>query len=210
MRVAIVDYGMGNLGSVRRALAELGAAATIVERPEQLAEAERIILPGVGSFADGMAHLDGGGWSAALRSQVREAGKPLLGICLGMQLLADSGSEGGKGIDTPGLGLISGTVVRLDELGCTLRIPHVGWNSIVPDASAALFSGIPAGTDFYFVHSYTFRPARPQDTLARTDYGISVVAAVGDGNVLGTQFHPEKSSRAGFRLLKNFLQFPPC
>lgn len=210
MKVAIVDYGMGNLGSVRRALAELGASAVIAEQPAQLAEAERIILPGVGSFADGMAHLDGRGWSEAIRRQVQENGKPLLGICLGMQLLAGSGSEGGNGNDTPGLNLIPGDVVRLDTLGCTLRIPHVGWNAITLPGESRLFTGIPPATDFYFVHSYAFRPACPEDVLASTEYGIPVVAAVGRGHVFGTQFHPEKSSKAGFRLLKNFLAHTLC
>jgi imidazole glycerol-phosphate synthase subunit HisH len=210
MKIAVVDYGLGNLGSVLRALAELGADAAIAERPEQLAAAERIILPGVGSFTDGMAYLNEHGWSDEIRRQTLEIGKPLLGICLGMQLLASVGSEGASGSNTPGLDLISGQVVRLDTLGCTLRIPHVGWNAIVPCGEPALFAGIPAGTDFYFVHSFAFRPARPEDILASTDYGVPVVAAIGNGCVLGTQFHPEKSSKAGLRLLKNFLELAPC
>lgn len=210
MKVAIVDYGMGNLGSVRRALAELGAYAMIVERPEQLSEAERIILPGVGSFTDGMAQLNERGWSNELRRQTQEIGKPLLGICLGMQLLASEGSEGGNGCNTPGLDLIPGEVVRLDVLGCKQRIPHVGWNAITFQGELALFAGIPRGTDFYFVHSFTFRPTRHEDVLASADYSIPVVAAVGNAHILGAQFHPEKSSKAGFRLLKNFLEIAPC
>lgn len=210
MKLAIVDYGLGNLGSVRRALAELGVEAAIAERPEQLAAAERIILPGVGSFADGMAYLNERGWSDEIRRQALEAGKPLLGICLGMQLLASVGSEGSNGGNTPGLGLIPGAVVRLDTLGCALRIPHVGWNAIALHGEPALFAGIPPGTDFYFVHSFALRPACPEAILASTGYGVPVVAAIGDGCVFGTQFHPEKSSKAGLRLLKNFLELVPC
>lgn len=207
MKVAIVDYGMGNLGSVRRAFAELGAQPMIVDHPAQLDAADRIVLPGVGSFADGMAQLDAGGWTDALRNQVA-GGKPLLGICLGMQLLASRGSEGGCSL---GLGLIAGEAVRLDRLGCTSRIPHVGWNSIhATNEASRLLVGIPEGTDFYFVHSFAFCAEDQGDVIANTEYGIPIPAIVGRGSVFGTQFHPEKSSRAGFRLLKNFLVVPPC
>lgn len=208
MKVAIVDYGMGNLGSVSRALAELGAQVHIADHPEQLSAADRIVLPGVGSFADGMTHLSACGWDDAIREQTGTVGKPLLGICLGMQLLASSGTEGGE---MPGLGLVSGKVVRLDTLGCNLRIPHAGWNSVaVAQTDTPLFSGIPSGTDFYFVHSYSFHANAVAQVLAHTDYGVPVVAAICDGHIFGTQFHPEKSSKAGFRLLKNFLELKPC
>ena len=208
MKVAIVDYSMGNLGSVSRALFELGTQAYIAECPNRLMAADRIVLPGVGSFADGMTNLRDGSWVEEIRYHVFEKNKPLLGICLGMQLLASTGTEGG---DLPGLDFIPGQVVRLDLLGCRLRIPHVGWNSITPSpTNHGLFSGIPNGTDFYFVHSYAFRPVCEEQVLAYTDYDIPVVAAVGDGHVLGTQFHPEKSSRAGFRVLRNFLDFRSC
>jgi glutamine amidotransferase len=161
----------------------------------------------VGSFADGMAHLEERGWTAALRAEVG-AGKPLLGICLGMQLLASHGTEGG---DTPGLDLVPGAVRRLEALGCALRVPHVGWNAITPAGSGGgLFAAISPGTDFYFVHSYAFVPESAEHVLARTDYGVPVVAAVARGNVFGTQFHPEKSSRAGLRLLRNFLEGAAC
>jgi glutamine amidotransferase len=207
MKVAIVDYGMGNLGSVRRALAELGVDATIAGHPEQLAAADRLSRPGVGSFSDGMAQLAQGGWCEEIRRQTLEFDKPLLGICLGMQLLASRGNEGGL---SQGLDLIPGEISRLDTLGCTLRIPHVGWNAISRTGDDDLFSGIPDGTDFYFVHSYAFRPASTEHIVAHTDYGIQVIAAVGSGNILGTQFHPEKSSKAGFRVLRNFLERKPC
>ena len=207
MKVAVIDYGMGNLGSVRRALTELGSDSFVVTDPEQLGEAHRIVLPGVGSFADGMAHLAKQGWIAEIQQQVVEIGKPFLGICLGMQLLATRGTEGGI---TPGLGLIDGEVVRIDTLGCMLRIPHVGWNAIKLNTPSGLFAGVPAGTDFYFVHSYAFQPADMSHALAFTDYGIPIVAAIGVKNIFGTQFHPEKSSKAGFHVLRNFLSLAPC
>lgn len=197
---------MSNLGSVSQALTVLGAQPEIVERPEQLEQASRIILPGVGSFADGMAQLHAGGWVPAIREQV-DRGKPMLGICLGMQLLATSGTEGG---DQPGLGLVPGEIVRLDALGCNLRIPHVGWNTVTAEQGAELFRGIPDRTDFYFVHSFAFRSVPPEDVVAHTDYGSRIIAAVRHGSVVGTQFHPEKSSRAGFRLLQNFIEWQPC
>jgi len=202
MKVALIDYGMGNLGSVRRALGELGAEPLLADSPAKLAGAERVILPGVGAFGDAMGLLQAGGWVSAIREQAG-AGKPLLGICLGMQLLATRGLEGGE---NEGLGLIPGDVVPLAGLGCELRIPHVGWNSVaLRDPDASTVRGIPQGTDFYFVHSYAFQPRDPADVVATTAYGIPIPAVVARGNVMGTQFHPEKSSRAGFRLLRNFL-----
>lgn len=210
MKVAIIDYGMGNLASVQRALAKLGAAPFIASQPAELGSAMRIVLPGVGSFADGMAHLRDGGWVEAIRNQVQEHGKPLLGICLGMQILADRGTEGG---DTPGLGLIPGQVTHMAELGCQLRVPHVGWNTVTrtrPQGALALLKAIPDQTDFYFVHSYVFEARDPAHLLAQCDYGLPVAAIIGKGRVLGTQFHPEKSSKAGFRLLQNFLDLTPC
>ena len=207
MSVAIIDYGMGNQGSVRRALDELGCAPFVAESPGDLAHADRIVLPGVGSFGDGMRHLTEGGWIEALRGEI-SCGKPLLGICLGMQLLAQHGTEG---TPTEGLGFISGEVVRLDTLGCTLRVPHVGWNSLTCCSTTSnLLNGIPSGTDFYFVHSFAFR-APEANLLATADYGIEFAAVVSNGQrVFGTQFHPEKSSKAGFRLLQNFLDIPSC
>jgi|SRR5688572_17443075 len=204
MNVAVIDYGLGNLGSVRRAIAELGAEAALVDKPEQLAAADRVILPGVGSFADGMALLRERGWVGPLR----ETRKPVLGICLGMQLLAARGTEGGA---AEGLALIPGDVIHLETLGCALRIPHVGWNAVeVHDASSSILRGIPGGTDFYFVHSYVFTPREERDVVATTSYGVPVPAVVRRGNVVGTQFHPEKSSKAGFRVLRNFLDAGAC
>ena len=207
MKVAVIDYGLGNLGSVRRAIAELRAEPVLAASPEALKSADRIILPGVGSFADGVSLLKARGWVGAIRDEAAK-GKPVLGICLGMQLLASRGTEGG---DNQGLDLIGGEVVALRELGCDLRIPHVGWNEVtVQNGAPGILGGIPGGTDFYFVHSYAFVPQEPVDVLATTDYGAPVTAAVRRGHVWGTQFHPEKSSRAGFRLLRNFIEGPSC
>ena len=207
MKVAVIDYGLGNLGSVRRAIAELGAEPVLAASPDALKGADRVIRPGVGSFADGMSLLNARGWVGAIRDEAAK-GKPVLGICLGMQLLASRGTEGG---DNEGLDLIGGEVVALRDLGCELRIPHVGWNEVaVKNGASKILGGIPGGTDFYFVHSYAFTPKDPGDVLATTTYGATIAAVVGRGSVAGTQFHPEKSSKAGFRVLRNFIDAGAC
>lgn len=207
MKVAIVNYGMGNIGSVRRALSDLGAEVLIAEHPAALFDANRIVLPGVGAFAEGMARMEAGGWTTALKHLVGE-GRSLLGICLGMQMLADSGDESGE---SAGLGFVPGRVRRLDALGCELRIPHVGWNDISATASDdPLFAHVPPHSDFYFVHSYGLACERSENVSATIDYGVHIAAAVRHGNVFGTQFHPEKSSRAGRQILRNFLDYVPC
>jgi imidazole glycerol-phosphate synthase subunit HisH len=203
-KTLIVDYGMGNLGSVQRALEECGAEVVISCDPASCASADHIVLPGVGAFGAGMAALTRAGWVGALRGAVQEGGIPLLGICLGMQLLADQGFEGGE---TAGLGLIPGAVSRLIADTAQTRIPHVGWNEVQHPGTHPLLRAIPSGTDCYFVHSYHFVPASTKDVLATTPYCGSCVAVVARGSVCGTQFHPEKSSRAGFQLLRNFLEW---
>jgi len=214
MRVGVIDYGVGNVGSVMRALEELSATPILVSTPADMKKVDKLILPGVGNFSDCARLLDEGGWMKALPEEVLANNKPLLGICLGMQLLATLGTEGAtKEMDDgmPGLDLIPGRIESLKTLGSSLRIPHVGWNEVTyHDAGNSLFSGIPELTDFYFVHSYAFVPINPDHVLAKTSYGIPVVAAVRSGNVYGTQFHPEKSSRAGFQLLDNFIKSPVC
>jgi imidazole glycerol-phosphate synthase subunit HisH len=207
MKVGVVNYGMGNLGSVRRALEDLRAEVVIAEDPQTLREVDRIILPGVGAFGEGMARLRSGGWVDALRAQVEESGTPLLGICLGMQMLGTSSAENGF---SEGLDFIAGRVRRLDAIGCSLRIPHVGWNDVGFQDGARLFHQIPQSSDFYFVHSYALEPDDPGDLCATTTYGARLAAAVQKGHVFGTQFHPEKSSRAGRQVLRNFLDFAAC
>ena len=212
MKVGVIDYGVGNLGSVLRALEELRVAPVLVNRAVDMHATDCLILPGVGNFADCTRLLDAGGWISALRDEVLGYERPLLGVCVGMQLLADSSTEGSNGgPDTPGLGFIPGKVRHLSSFGCSLRIPHVGWNDVTRTRTDEhLFDAIPDGTDFYFVHSYAFAPQDNSDVLATTDYGVPVTAAVRRGHVCGTQFHPEKSSRAGIRLLRNFIEGPAC
>lgn len=215
MKVGVIDYGVGNLGSVVRALIEMGVNPSLVSRAKDLGYSDRLILPGVGNFSDCATLLEIGGWKEELLDQVVGNRRPLLGICVGMQLLADASTEGSRSEDhvALGLGLVPGRVEHLRDIGCGLRIPHVGWNSISSAGAGAgdpLLHGIPDGTDFYFVHSYAFVPRDQGQILATTDYGVPVVAAVRSGHVWGTQFHPERSSKAGFRLLQNFISSPDC
>jgi glutamine amidotransferase len=212
MKVGVIDYGVGNLGSVLRSLEELHVAPVLVKRATDMHTTDCLILPGVGNFADCARLLNDGGWTSALREEVLGYKRPLLGVCVGMQLLADSSTEGAaKGQSISGLGFIPGQVRHLRSFGCTLRVPHVGWNGITRTRTDdLLLSGMPDGTDFYFVHSFAFAPQDQADVLATTEYGVPITAAVRRGHVWGTQFHPEKSSRAGFRLLKNFIEGPAC
>ena len=198
--IAVVDYGAGNLRSVDLALARLGAEAVITRDPDVMAGADGLILPGVGAFADAMAALENSGVVPALYA-FAESGRPFLGICLGMQALFD-GSEEGPGIR--GLGLIPGQVRRLPD--CGLKIPHMGWNSLTPAKESLLLDGLPADPYVYFVHSYACRASDPADVLAVTDYGVPFHAAVQRGNILGFQFHPEKSGDVGQTMLENFVK----
>lgn len=201
-RTVIIDYGFCNLDSVLRAVQECGGVAEVSEDPRAASSASRLILPGVGNFAEAMKEIRRRGWDDALRREVVGNQIPLLGICLGMQLLASSGAEGGT---CAGLGLIPGRALRLERTGADLRIPHVGWNEVRQRQPSVLFNGIPDGSDFYFVHSYHFVPDDSGHVLGTTPYGRDFVSVVGDGHVIGTQFHPEKSLRTGARLLRNFL-----
>jgi glutamine amidotransferase len=214
MKVGVIDYGVGNLGSVMRALEELRVMPSLVSCALDMKAMDCLILPGVGNFADCAKLLNKGGLSEALKDEVLGFDKPLLGVCVGMQLLATFSMEGADSNESngvAGLGLIPGRVEHLRKLGCELPVPHVGWNSVTPACSnSGLFDGIPEGTDFYFVHSYALITEAENDVLAVTDYGVPFTAAVRRGIVWGTQFHPEKSSRAGLRLLRNFIEGPTC
>ncbi|MDA8709150.1 imidazole glycerol phosphate synthase subunit HisH [Gammaproteobacteria bacterium] len=206
MTVGIVDYGVGNLGSVFRAIELIDQKAKIIQQPSELASVTKVILPGVGNFTDCKNSLDSSGWSDALKANVIDLGLPMLGICVGMQLLADSSSEGALNEgQTPGLGFISGSVQSLKDLGCEERVPHMGWNSVSSSNKDNLFKDIPDNTDFYFVHSYAFVPKSDESIQAITNHGIEIVASVQQDNICGTQFHPEKSSKAGLKVIKNFL-----
>jgi len=202
MRVAIVDYQAGNLRNVQKAVERLKRAAYIVQRGEDLAKADVIILPGVGAFGHGMVNLARAGFVEALRHEVLEKGKPLLGICLGMHLLGTRGFEGGE---RSGLGLLPMSVPRFDLSKRSVRLPHNGWNSVTIKQDSILFKGVPEGADFYFVHSYHVVCDHESMVAARCDYGYLFAAAVEHENIFATQFHPEKSQRHGLRLLDNFL-----
>ncbi|HEX3535303.1 MAG TPA: imidazole glycerol phosphate synthase subunit HisH [Stellaceae bacterium] len=213
MSIAIVDYGSGNLCSAakafERAAAETGVTDPVVvtSRPDEVATAERIVLPGVGAFADcrrGVAAIPG--LEDALVEAVIARGRPFLGICVGMQLMADYGRE----FETvEGLGWIRGDIIVIDPSDPALKVPHMGWNELEPRGEHPVLEGLASGTHVYFVHSYQFRVGDDADLLAAADYGGPVVAAVGRDNLFGTQFHPEKSQAAGLRLIANFLQWRP-
>jgi glutamine amidotransferase len=198
--IAVIDYGMGNLRSVLNALDSLGAESQLVPSAAQLDGADKLVLPGVGAFGDGMRHLHERGFAAELPERVAE-GQPLLGICLGMQLLATRGYEHGE---HDGLGLIPGEV-RYIETDEALRIPHVGWNELTIERESPLLGGLDESPMFYFVHSYELVPDDPSVVTGTTDYGRPVNATVERDNVYGVQFHPEKSQRSGLALLRNFL-----
>lgn len=201
MKLVVINYGMGNLASVCRALEECGGEPVLSSNPEDLAAADRIVLPGVGAFGDGMKNLHAAGWPAAIHSAIRNPAVRLLGICLGMQLLADKGYEHGE---NAGLGLVPGEVKRMSP-GPNERIPHVGWNEVRMLRDCALTRGVSSGLDFYFVHSFHFCVEDGKDIAGVTPYAGEFVSIVSRANIFGTQFHPEKSSFAGFQLLKNFL-----
>jgi glutamine amidotransferase len=201
-RVAVVDYGMGNLDSVARALEECGADPIVTARREDLESASALVLPGVGAFAAGMERIRALGIDEILDEQVRGRGIPCLGLCLGMQLLASHGEESG---DTRGLGWIDADVRRLQANGSGERIPHVGWNEVVPVRESRLLEGIPPAKDFYFVHSYHVVSRERDAVVAETPYCGGFASVIERDNVFGVQFHPEKSQRVGFQLLRNFL-----
>ncbi len=195
--IGIVDYGRGNLRSVEKALEKVGYQAKIMNEPQELSEIDGLILPGVGAFADAMGALKIMGWIEPL-TQFAHSGRPFLGICLGMQLLFEIGEEHGE---HAGLGLLAGRVIKFPPGG---KVPHMGWNSLNLVQSSRLLEGIPNQSDFYFVHSYYADPSESRDIIATSDYGIVFPAVVGRENVWGAQFHPEKSSPWGLKLLTNF------
>jgi imidazole glycerol-phosphate synthase subunit HisH len=215
--VAVVDYGMGNLRSVsqavRAAAQGTGWDVMVTADPGQVLAAERVVLPGQGAMPDCMRELRESGLQAAVLDAA--ARKPLFGVCVGMQMLLDHSAEG----DTPGLGLIAGDVVRFDLAGrlqpdgSRFKVPQMGWNQVLPldhgGVSHPVWAGVPAGSWFYFVHSFYARPADPRHTAAEADYGGSFTAAVARDNIFATQFHPEKSAEQGLALYRNFLHWKP-
>lgn len=216
MTVAVIDYGSGNLHSAAKALErasrESGANEQIVvtSDPDTVRRADRVVLPGVGAFADCKAGLDAvPGMIDAMTEAARAKARPFLGICVGMQLLAERGLEHGT---HRGLGWIEGVVDRIAPSDTALKIPHMGWNTLMPRRGHKLFDGVtlgPSGLHAYFVHSYQLAPANKDDLVADTEYGGAITAVVARDNIAGTQFHPEKSQRLGLALLANFLRWKP-
>jgi imidazole glycerol phosphate synthase glutamine amidotransferase subunit len=197
VRVAVLDYGAANMVSITKALAAVGADVAVVSEPAGLADVDAVVVPGVGAAGSAMSHLQERGLLEPLRDWVR-AGKPCLGICLGYQVLFESSAEG----DVATLGVLSG---RTEELVDAPTLPHIGWNSVNAVRPHALFDGIADGSYFYFVHSYAPVPTDERIVLARTTHGRPFVSAVASGRTFGLQFHPEKSSEAGLKLLSNFM-----
>jgi glutamine amidotransferase len=201
-KVAVVNYNMGNLDSVARAIKECGSVAVVTAEPRDLENADAIILPGVGAFADGMKNLQSLGLIPPLNNAVLKKRIPFLGICLGMQLLATKGFEGGE---NKGFGWIPGEVRRFKASQAYMKIPHIGWNEVNFSQPSPLFNNIASDKDFYFVHSYHFVCDNSNEVLAWSCYCGKFVSAVGRGNIFGVQFHPEKSLHLGLKLLSNFL-----
>ncbi|MGI8525821.1 MAG: imidazole glycerol phosphate synthase subunit HisH [Pseudolabrys sp.] len=216
MSVAIVDYGSGNLHSAAKAFERAARDSghdqpiLVTNDPDRVAAASRIVLPGVGAFADCRNGLDAiPGMVEALETSVRQNGRPFFGICVGMQLMAERGREYQV---TPGFGWITGEVDKIAPSDPGLKIPHMGWNTLNVSKPHALLDGIPTGADglhAYFVHSYELKPAKREDLVAQAEYGGPLTAIVGRDNIVGTQFHPEKSQKLGLALIANFLKWKP-
>lgn len=203
--IGIIDCGISNLGSIVQAVSNLGHNPIIVSDPEHLSDKSHIIFPGQGTFSEGMRRINSLGWNEVLHSEVLDRGIPILGICLGMQLLARFGNEGGH---VDGLGFLEGEVSKLEGEG--LRLPHIGWNSVCQSRESRLFFNIPRTIDFYFSHSFILKLYENSIITSNCDYGQLFPASIECKNIFGTQFHPEKSSKAGRQLLKNFCEVEIC
>jgi glutamine amidotransferase len=199
--ITIVDYGMGNLGSIQNMLRRLGVPAEITGEPEAIARAAKILLPGVGAFDSAMHRINAAGLRAVLDRKALEERVPVMGICLGMQLLTRASEEG----RLPGLGWIAGETRRFPSLP-GLKVPHMGWNAVTAVRDSPLTAGLVAGSRYYFVHSYYVQADDACDAVLRTHYGISFDAVIAHGNLYGAQFHPEKSHRYGMAFLSNFAK----
>jgi len=204
--VGVVRCGSGNIGSVVSAMEYLGADTVVVEEPAQIEQCERLVLPGVGSFREAMCRLEEKSFVPALNKFVLEVKRPVFGICLGMQLMAQTGLEGGE---TRGLGWFEGTVQKIQTKSGKERIPHVGWNELTIRRPHALLQGIPSPADFYFVHSYTLATKDRDCVVADCLYADGVTAIVARDNIFAVQFHPEKSQNYGLHMLENFLGWNP-
>jgi len=203
MTIAVIDYGLGNVSSVVGAVEKLGFDAIVTDKQGELTFAEKLILPGVGAFGDGMANLHRRGLVEILNGLVLERKKPILGVCLGFQLLAEESEEFGL---HKGLGWVKGRVRRLAPADPALRVPHVGWNDLEQTQESLLYRNVPRDSLFYYVHSFAL-PSDSAYTVGTCAYGETFTAVLQSGNVYGTQFHPEKSQQAGLTLLGNFLKY---
>jgi glutamine amidotransferase len=201
--IAIIDYGMGNLRSVQRAFEHVGAGVTVTAHRGTIESASAVVLPGVGAFGKAMSNLERAGLTDVIR-QVIAQGRPFLGICLGLQLLFEESEEMGQ---HKGLGVFGGKVKRFEV---DLKVPQIGWNQIHIQRTSPLLEGVADGSYAYFVHSYYVAPAAPEIVLATTDYEIDYASIVGQDNVFGIQFHPEKSQAVGLRILRNFMELVGC
>lgn len=201
--IHIVDYGMGNLRSVQKAFEKLGFEAVIARHQSEVAAAKRLVLPGVGAFRDAIAELKRQDLTGPVCTHIA-AGRPFLGICLGLQMLMDVSYEDGE---YEGLKIIRGKVVRFENRP-GLKVPHMGWNQLEIAKPSAILEGVPAGASFYFVHSYFVQPDDASVIATRTEYGVPFVSSIARGNLFATQFHPEKSQRVGMKLLENFARLP--
>lgn len=201
--IAVIDSGVGNIRSVSNALAYIGAKFTVTQKKEDLKKASKIIFPGVGSFADGMKALQDSNLLSSLEDEVFKKKTPYLGICLGMQLLAEEGQEDGR---HKGLGWIKGVVQKIDVGDSRWKLPHIGWNDICPKENHLLYQGITNDRNFYFLHSYVLAPKDNSIVTATCEYGISFCASIQIDNIYGVQFHPEKSQKNGLQLLTNFVK----
>lgn len=201
--IGILDYGMANLRSVQNAFAQVGHSAGILKTPDDIRRCDRLVLPGVGAFADAVATIRNDGFESPIREHIR-AGKPFLGICLGLQMLFDVGYEDGE---HRGLGIVAGKCVRFDvDTTMGLKVPHMGWNQLTVKRASPILKDLPDGAGVYFVHGYHVEPAEASVIATTTDYGRPFVSSIWRDNIVATQFHPEKSQSVGLAMLKNFAR----
>ncbi len=206
MKVGIINYGIGNISSVAGSLNNIGVEHIIIKRENEFDLVDKLILPGIGNFKKCKEILDNKNFSSKIKEKVLKDKIPILGICLGMQLLASWGNEGSNESFVEGLDLIDGKVVSLKDLGSNLVLPHIGWNNIKIKNQSNLIKNIPMNTDFYFVHSYAYTQIEEKNIIAVASYGVEFPALINYKNIWGAQFHPEKSSRAGLEIIKNFIK----
>ena len=202
IKVAIINYGIGNIRSLYNSLKKIEVEAEIITDPDTINQFDKVFLPGVGSYKDAIEKIKNIGWDKAIKNFSSNQNKSLFGICVGMQILSTCGYEYGK---SNGLNIIKGEVLRMNKLGCDLKLPHIGWNNIKILNQNLITENLNNEANFYFVNSYSFRIVNSNELIATTSYGIEFPTIINKQNVFGTQFHPEKSSKAGMQILKNFI-----